>query len=150
MGTCVRGGTCYLARSALGWRRCSFGISGERRPKNLRKGYFTRKSGIPSLVVKALERTLFIGPGLLSLLSGFGVVRREKRMSEHVTRNVAVEFGQYLGEAESSGGNRPLGFGCNSPPTVRIHSRSKTLKATKWFGLRVERLACTKRRTSER
>jgi hypothetical protein len=57
----------YLARSALGWRFFCLGANGEGRPKNLRRGYFTRKSGIPSLMVKALERSLFFKPWLAEL-----------------------------------------------------------------------------------
>jgi hypothetical protein len=49
----------YLARSALGTLCLRLGIMGEGRPKNLRRGYFTRKSGIPRLLVNSLERTLF-------------------------------------------------------------------------------------------
>jgi hypothetical protein len=45
------------------------------------------------------------------LLEDSWAVREGKRMSEHVTRNVAIEIGQYLGEAtklrrESAGGFR--------------------------------------------
>jgi hypothetical protein len=43
------------------------GVNGEGRPRNLRRGYFTRKSGIPSLVVKALKRTLFFNSRLVEL-----------------------------------------------------------------------------------
>jgi hypothetical protein len=35
------------------------GSMGRGRPRNLRRGYFTLWSGIPSLMVKALERTQF-------------------------------------------------------------------------------------------
>jgi hypothetical protein len=38
--------------------------------------------------------------GLLSLLGVSRAVKQEKRMSEHVARNVAIERGQYPGEAK--------------------------------------------------
>jgi hypothetical protein len=60
----------YLARSALGWLGLRRGINGWKKAENLRRGYFTRKSGIPRLMVNALERTLFFNPCLPSLLGG--------------------------------------------------------------------------------
>jgi hypothetical protein len=83
----------YLARSALGKLGLGRGIMGERRPKNLRRGYFTRKSGIPHLMVNSLKRTLFFNLCLPSLLGGYRAVELAKRMSEHVTRNVAILCG---------------------------------------------------------
>jgi hypothetical protein len=64
-------------------------------------------------------------------------------MSEHVTRNVAIELGQYPGEEKSSGGDRLLGLGCKSPPTVRIRNRSNALKAHKGLCVRLRGLKVT-------
>jgi hypothetical protein len=42
--------------------RLIHGVKSGGRPKNLRRGYLTRESGIPHPVVKSLERTRFDNP----------------------------------------------------------------------------------------
>jgi len=51
-------------------------------------------------------------------------------------------MGNTLERQKSSGGDRPLGSGCKSPPAARIRNRSNALKAENGLGCGLRGLLC--------